>query len=310
MRIVHDLSELGRADLSTAGGKGANLGEMRCLGLPVPPGFVVSTRAYAEQARRWGLAERLSAHLAANEDKAAASEAAELFRSGVLLPDIESAIREAHRRLGAGRVAVRSSATAEDLVDASFAGQQETYLDVAGEDEVIASIRSCWASLFSPRALHYRRAKGISHLSVEIAVVVQQMVPAEAAGVLFTVDPVQQRSDWMLLSAAPGLGEAIVAGHRRGDTYRIRREPHGGIGRPAGSPAPQSALAIVDRDLESPGRSVLSDAELLELARLGLSLEAHFGCPQDVEFAVAAGRVFLLQSRPITTLGAAEIEPI
>ena len=309
-RIVYPLSELCRADLSTAGGKGANLGEMLRLGLSVPPGFVVSTRAYAEQAREWRLAERSSAHLAANDDEAAASEAAELFRSGVMRTSIESAIREAHRELGSARVAVRSSATAEDLADASFAGQQDTYLDVASEDEVIASIRSCWASLYSPRALHYRRTKGISHLSVEMAVVVQQMVPAEAAGVLFTVDPVQQRSDWMLLSAAPGLGEAIVSGHRRGDTYRIRREPHGDRGRSAGSPAPQGALAIIDRDLESPGRSALSDAELLELGRLGLSLEAHFGCPQDVEFAVASGRIFLLQSRPITTLGAAELEPI
>ena len=308
MKVIYPLSELGRADLSMAGGKGANLGEMIRLGLPVPPGFVVSTRAYADQARQWGLAERLSAHLAANEDKAAASEAADLFRSGAMLPSIESAIREAYGELGSAKVAVRSSATAEDLAEASFAGQQETYLDVAGADEVIASLRSCWASLYSPRALQYRRAKGISHLSVEIAVVVQQMVPAEAAGVLFTVDPVQQRSDWMMVSAAPGLGEAIVSGRRRGDTYRIRREPH--QGRSAGSPAPRGALTIIDRDLESPGRSALSDAELLELGRLGLSLEAHFGCPQDVEFAVASGRIFLLQSRPITTLAAAELEPI
>ncbi|WP_438008277.1 PEP/pyruvate-binding domain-containing protein [Sorangium sp. So ce321] len=308
--IVHRLSELSRADLPTAGGKGANLGEMIRLGLPVPPGFVVSTQAYAEQARAWGLAERLGAQLAASDDKAAASAAEELFRSGAMLASVEGAIRAAHRELGAARVAVRSSATAEDLADASFAGQQETFLDVASEDEALASVRRCWASLYSPRALHYRRTRGISHLSVEIAVVVQQMVPAEAAGVLFTVDPVKQRWDWMLLSAAPGLGEAIVSGHRRGDTYRIRREPRGGGGPQAGSPAQRGALAIVDRDLESPGRPALGDAELLELSRLGLSLEAHFGCPQDVEFAVASGRVFLLQSRPITTLGAAELEPI
>ncbi len=277
MRVIYPLSELSRADLSVAGGKGANLGEMIRLGLPVPPGFVVSTRAYADQARRWGLAERLSAHLAANEDKAAASEAADLFRSGAMLPSIESAIREAYRELGSTKVAVRSSATAEDLAEASFAGQQETYLDVASADEVIASLRSCWASLYSPRALHYRRTKGISHLAVEIAVVVQRMVPAEVAGVLFTVDPVQQRSDWMLLSAAPGLGEAIVSGHRRGDTYRIRREA--GKGTPGGLTGRDRRLTIIDRDLESPGRSALSDADLLELGRLGLSLEARFRMP-------------------------------
>jgi rifampicin phosphotransferase len=300
-RIVHRLRELSRADLATAGGKGANLGEMIRLGLPVPPGFVVSTHAYAEQAREWGLAPRLETHLATNDWEAAASEVAELFRSSPMLPRIEGAIREAHRELGAPRVAVRSSATAEDLADASFAGQQETLLNVAGEDEVLASMRQCWASLYSPRALHYRHARGISHLEIEIAVVVQAMVPSEAAGVLFTVDPVEQRSDRMLLSGAPGLGDAVVSGHRRGDTYRMRREPYGDTA---------GALAIVDRDLESPGRPTLGDALILELGRLGLSLEAHFGCPQDVEFAVADGRIFLLQSRPITTLGAAEIEAI
>jgi pyruvate,water dikinase len=314
--IVHRLSELSRVDVAAAGGKGANLGEMIRLGLPVPPGFVVSAHAYAEQAHEWGLAERLRAHLAANDWEAAASGAAALFRSGAVLPRIESAVRNAYRELGAAKVAVRSSATAEDMADASFAGQQETYLNVTGEDEVLASLCRCWASLYSPRALHYRHTRGISHLEVAIAVVVQQMVPSEAAGVLFTVDPVEQRSDRMLLSAAPGLGEAVVSGHARGDTYRMRRELYGDTagasGLSGGPPAPArtGALTIADRDLEIPGRPALRDAEILELGRLGLLLEAHFGCPQDVEFAVALGRISLLQSRQITTLGTAEIEPI
>jgi pyruvate,water dikinase len=286
------------------------------LGLAVPPGFVVSAAAYAEQAVEWRLAERLSAPLAACDWEAAAGEASELFKKSAMLPRIENAIRAAYRELGAQKVAVRSSATAEDLSDASFAGQQETYLDVAGEEDVLVSIRRCWASLYGPRALHYRHVRGISHLLVQMAVVVQQMVPSEAAGVLFTVDPVDQRSDRMLLSAAPGLGEAVVSGHRRGDTYRLRREPYGGAAGENGDPAEaaaragQGSIAIADRDLETPGRSALSDAQILELGRLGLRLEAHFGCPQDVEFAAAGGRIFLLQSRPITTLGTAEIEPI
>lgn len=307
--IIRRLNELSRADVPTAGGKGANLGEMIRLGLPVPPGFVVSTGAYAEQARAWGLAERLRAHLDADDFDAAASEAAALLGGGDLLSGIEGAIRDAHRELGATRVAVRSSATAEDLAGASFAGQQETYLDVAGEDDVLASIRRCWASLFSPRALHYRRSRGIPHLDVQIAVVVQRMVPAEAAGVLFTVDPVEQRSDRMLLSAAPGLGEVVVSGHRRGDTYRLRREPLGAPGEAAPGRG-ADGLAVADLDLENPGRPALDEDRILEIGRLGLALEAHFACPQDVEFAVADGRVFLLQSRPITTLGTAEIEPI
>ncbi|WP_437493977.1 PEP/pyruvate-binding domain-containing protein [Sorangium sp. So ce1014] len=314
--LVHRLSQLSRADLATAGGKGANLGELLRLGLAVPPGFVVSAGAYAEQARAWGLAERLSAHLAAGGWDAAASEAAALFERGAMLPGMESAVRDAYRELGAPSVAVRSSATAEDLADASFAGQHETYLDVAGEDELLLALRRCWASLWSPRALGYRAARGIDHLGVHIAVVVQRMVPAEFAGVLFTVDPVAQRADRMLLEVAPGLGEAVVSGHTTGDVYRLRRAPFAGAAAP-GSDRPNGAarpatddLAIDDRDRREAGRPAPSDALVLELGRIGLRLEAHFGCPQDVEFAFVGGSIHLLQSRPITTLGTAEIEPL
>ncbi|WP_437878869.1 PEP/pyruvate-binding domain-containing protein [Sorangium sp. So ce513] len=314
--LVHRLSELSRADLSTAGGKGANLGEMVRLGLPVPPGFVVSAEAYAEQARAWGLAVRLSAHLASGGLGAAASEVAALFEGGELLPELEGAIRDAYRELGAPPVAVRSSATAEDLADASFAGQHETYLDVVGEDALLLALRQCWASLWSPRALRYRAARGIDHVGVNIAVVVQRMVPADFAGVLFTVDPVSQRADRMLLEVAPGLGEAVVSGHTTGDVYRLRRAPFGGPAAPAAAPPDGAAglgggdLAIEEREPREPGRPAPSDDIVLELGRLGLRLEAHFGCPQDVEFAVAGGSIHLLQSRPITTLGAAEVEPL
>jgi pyruvate,water dikinase len=287
---------------------------MTKLGLPVPPGFVVSAGAYGEQAKRWGIAEQLGPHLAAGDWEAVSSTAAALIDSGALSPDLEAAIREAYRELGASRVAVRSSATAEDLADASFAGQQETFLNVEGETSLLESIRRCWSSLWSPRALHYRHARQIDHLGVEIAVVVQQMVPADHAGVLFTVDPVAQRADRMLLEAAQGLGEAVVSGHTTGDIYRVRREPFSGIkGEGSHSRAPSSgavALTIADRENREPGRPVITDAHVLEVCRFGLSLEEHFGCPQDVEFAIAGGRVFLLQSRPITTLGSAEVEPI
>ncbi|EYF07265.1 PEP/pyruvate-binding domain-containing protein [Chondromyces apiculatus] len=307
--LIHRLSSLSRADLATAGGKGANLGELMRLGLSVPPGFVVSARAYAEQAREWGLAERISAHLAVNRWEAAASEVAALFEKGEMLPTIESAVRDAHRELGASRVAVRSSATAEDLADASFAGQHETFLDVAGEDDLLLALRRCWASLWSPRALRYRAARHIDHLEVNIAVVVQRMVPADFAGVLFTVDPVVQRADRMLLELAPGLGEAVVSGHTTGDVYRLRREPLAG---PTGSGGEDVAedVAIEDRDRREASRPAPSDAMVLALARLGLRLENHFGCPQDVEFAFEGSTIHLLQSRPITTLYEAEIEPL
>ncbi|WP_232380113.1 PEP/pyruvate-binding domain-containing protein [Polyangium fumosum] len=291
---IHRLNELSRAHLSTAGGKGANLGELMRLGLSVPDGFVVSAEAYAEHARAWELAERLAPHLATQSWEAAAAAAAELFEKGALLPGLEHAVREAYRALGAPRVAVRSSATAEDLADASFAGQHETFLDIAGEDELVSALRRCWASLWSPRALGYRAARGVDHLGVDIAVVVQRMVAADFAGVLFTVDPVAQRADRMLLEVAPGLGEAVVSGHTTGDVYRLRREP----------------LGIDERERRVPGRPAPSDSLVLRLSRLGLDLEAHFGCPQDVEFAFEGDAVYLLQSRPITTLGAAEIEPL
>jgi pyruvate,water dikinase len=305
--MIHRLSDLSRADLSTAGGKGANLGELIRLGFAVPPGFLVSAGAYAEQAREWGLAERLSAHLAANRWEEAASEAAELFEKGAMLPRIERAVRDAYREHGASPVAVRSSATAEDLADASFAGQHETFLNVTGEDDLLLALRRCWASLWSPRALRYRAARGIEHLGVDIAVVVQRMVPADFAGVLFTVDPVAQRADRMLLEVAPGLGEAVVSGHTTGDVYRLRREPFAG---PSDAGPGASDIVIEDRDRREPGRPAPSDALVLELGRIGLRLEAHFGCPQDVEFAFQGGSIHLLQSRPITTLDTAEIEPL
>lgn len=294
--IIYTLNQLARTDLAVAGGKGANLGELTRLGIGVPPGFVISATAYAEQAQALNLAERLSPLIAAKNWDAAATEATTLLEKSALPPHIESAIREAYRNLGAGLVAVRSSATAEDLADASFAGQHETYLDIAGEENVLVAVRQCWASLWNSRALQYRATRTIDHFDVNIAVVVQKMVPAEFAGVLFTVDPVTQRIDRMLVELAQGLGEAIVSGHTTGDVYRLRREPND--------------LAIVERKLQKPGGAVPNDKLVLELGRIGLRLESHFGCPQDVEFAFAEGAVHILQSRPITTLEQVEIEPI
>lgn len=303
--IIHTLRDLSRSDLALAGGKGANLGELTKLGLPVPPGFVVSAAAYAEQVREWGLSGRLTQLLEAKAWDDAAKEAAKVFDEGTLLPAIDADLRKAHRDLRADRVAVRSSATAEDLADASFAGQHETYLDITGEDDVVRAVRRCWASLWSPRALAYRDARKIEHLTVNIAVVVQRMVPADFAGVLFTVDPVAQRADHMLIEVAPGLGEAIVSGHTNGDVFRLEREP-----RVVSTPVCTDKLTVMQRELRDSRRATPDDAILLELGRMALKLEAHFDAPQDVEFAFAQGKVFLLQSRPITTLESADIEAI
>jgi pyruvate,water dikinase len=193
-----------------------------------------------------------------------------------------AAVTEAHERLTRGRVAVRSSATAEDSDAACFAGQQETYLNVEGADAICGRIVDCWASFFSERALFYRGHKG-SLEDLGMAVVVQRMVDADRAGVLFTVDPVQRRRDQMLIEGVRGLGEQVVSGEVTPDHYVTDR---------AGS-VKRSSL---------PNGGVLNEAELRGLAELGLRLEEHFGGPQDVEWAIADGRAYLLQSRPVTTL--------
>ncbi len=289
------LNQISKTDLESAGGKGANLGEMVGLGMPVPGGFVVTAQAYAAQMRDWGLAAHLEPLLAAGDFHGVAAAAEELMLARPMEPGLEAAILQGYREMGAPAVAVRSSATAEDLEGASFAGQQETFLNVEGAGDLLRAVRRCWASLWGHRALHYRQQRGMEHLQVTIAVVVQEMVPAEVAGVLFTVDPIAQRLDRMLVEAAPGLGEAVVSGQVTGDSYRIDRS---------------GALRVADREVRRPGRPVLTEAQLVQLGEHGLRLEAHCGCPQDVEFALADGRIYILQTRPITTLAAVEPEPI
>jgi pyruvate,water dikinase len=258
-------------EASIAGGKGASLAAMTAAGLPVPPGFVVcaSTLEWCVDSDRLRQLARARAH----EEAQALVLVAEPPRDGIMT---------AYDELGGGRVAVRSSATAEDSEAASFAGQQETFLDVQGAADVCTKVVECWASFFSERALFYRGHKG-SLDDLGMAVVVQQMVDAEKAGVIFTVDPVQRRRDQMIVEAVLGLGEQVVSGEMTPAHYVLDR------------------AGTVKREVLA-GEGVLSADELRELAVLGQRLEEHFGSPQDVEWAIVDGRVFLLQSRPVTTL--------
>jgi pyruvate,water dikinase len=258
-------------DVACAGGKGASLAAMIALGLPVPPGFVVPSWVLERSVD----APRLRA-LAAAGDHAAAEELV-----GASEPPRE-AILAAYAELGERFVAVRSSACAEDSETASYAGQQETFLNVSGGAEVCRRIVACWASFFSKRALFYRARKG-SLDDLRMAVVVQRMVEPRKSGVLFTVDPVQRRRDRMIVEAIYGLGEQVVSGQATPDHYVVDR-----------------AGASTREHL--PNGGVLSDEELAALAELGRSLEETFGCPQDVEWAIADGELYLLQSRPVTTL--------
>jgi pyruvate, water dikinase len=258
-------------DVACAGGKGASLAAMTALGLPVPPGFVIPS---------WVLETAVDTSalrgLAAAGDHAAAEALV-----GTTEPPREEVLA-AYAELGEGLVAVRSSACAEDSETASYAGQQETFLNVLGGAEVCRRVVECWASFFSERALFYRSRKG-SLDDLRMAVVVQRMVEPRKSGVLFTVDPVQRRRDRMVVEAVYGLGEQVVSGHATPDHYVVDR---------AGTPTHERL----------PNGGVLDGDELTALAALGLSLEETFGGPQDVEWAIADGELYLLQSRPVTTL--------
>lgn len=302
---IVSLAALRREHLALAGGKAANLGELIAAGLPVPPGFCLTTAAYREVAA--DAAVRTAIAGLARGGPAEAVRAALL--AAPVPPAVAAALAGAYRELGDQVVvAVRSSATAEDLPDASFAGQQDTLLGVRGEVGLIAAVRRCWSSLFSDRAVAYRAQRGIAPESVELAVVVQRLVPASVAGVLFTADPVLGRRGRAVIDASPGLGEAVVSGAVNPDHFviegeavvvrqigdkrlRIDAEAEGDAGGTR-----QLALAASDE-------ACVSDAELRELVALGRRIEAHYGAPQDIEWALdGARRPAILQARPITTL--------
>ena len=308
------LGRLGHDMLAEVGGKAANLGELTRAGLPVPDGFCLTTRAYLDATASPALADVHSAlAVTASEDLPALAELAAKARALVLDANvpagIDAAVRAAYAALGPdSAVAVRSSATAEDLPFASFAGQQDTFLNVVGADAVLAAVRQCWASLWTDRAVTYRAVQGIGPSAVSLAVVVQRMVDAAVAGVLFTANPVTGRRHEAVIDASPGLGEAVVSGavnpdhfvldgatgrvleRRIGDKgLVIRALPGGGTERVA-QPGAGSAPS-------------LDDAQLAALELLGRRAEVHFGSPQDLEWAIGQdGAVWLTQSRPITTL--------
>jgi pyruvate, water dikinase len=264
-------SDAACGDKRLAGGKGASLAALTAAGLPVPPGFLVPAHALEEAvdgARLRGLA------------RAQDWEAAQALVLEAEPP--RQAIGEAYEALGGGDVAVRSSACSEDSETASYAGQQETYLSVRGADSVAARVVECWASFFSDRALFYRARKG-SLDDLGMAVVVQRMVDPDKSGVLFTVDPVQRRRDRMIVEAVFGLGEQVVSGAVTPDHYVLDRRGE-----------------IKRERLQNGG--VLTALELRRLVALGRTLEDRFGTPQDVEWAIAGDEIYLLQSRPVTTL--------
>jgi len=319
--IIIWIEDLTADDVALAGGKGANLGELVRIGVPVPPGFVVTTEAYRRFLRETGLEEKIRELLEGLnvEDPASLEETSRRIRELILskpMPrDVEEAIRAAYRELGRRLkieeplVAVRSSASAEDLPEASFAGQQDTYLNVRGEDKVVEKVKACWASLFTARAIAYREDKGIDHLKVAMAVVVQKMVNSRSSGVMFTIHPTTGNRDVVVIESSWGLGEAIVGGKVTPDMFVIDKK----------------TLRIVEKKInrkeimiiydpvrgenvevkvpeELAEKPSISDEEAITLAKYGIKIEQHYNNPMDIEWAIdkdiePPNNIFIVQAR-------------
>ncbi len=310
VRRIVDLSEVGLADVGLVGGKGANLGEMIAAGFPVPPGFVVTADAYLDAMEHAGLRDELAEHARTAGDltpEALAEEARRLkdsVRSCSLPAALADDALERLKALGPDvRVAVRSSATAEDSTDTSFAGMNETFTNVRGP-ELLERITDCWASLFGERVASYRVDRQLFD-EPAIAVVVQQMVASDRSGVMFTVDPA--RREQILIEAAFGLGEVVVSGRGRTGHVPRRSSNIDAARRAVGCQSVRITTGpdgdVVDElDAAAGWRRVLTDDEVVQVAQLGLDIEQHYGSPQDIEWAFVDDELFVVQSRPLTTL--------
>jgi pyruvate,water dikinase len=286
------------------GGKGASLGRMRAAGMAVPPGFVVTAAAFESSLSDRGVLDQVR-KLAASEG-GSVDQIEDLVLGTPLSEPLRDQVSIAYAALGQDVfVAVRSSACAEDGDVASFAGQQETFLNVRGIDQVLQRVVECWASFFSERAIFYRRRKG-SLADLGMAVVIQEQIGSEKSGVIFTTDPIRGRSDQMVIEAAFGLGEALVSGMVTPDNYVARRDGRlkkAHVGRQDQMIVRDAAGGTVTLDLDPDvaTRQVLDEEEIARLVEIGLRLEAEFGSPQDVEWAIEGEDLYVLQSRPITT---------
>ncbi|MEE3489821.1 phosphoenolpyruvate synthase [uncultured Methanobrevibacter sp.] len=317
---VKKFEELSKSDIGIAGGKGANLGELTQAGIPVPPGFVVTAQAYEYFMNEAGINDKVMSILDAidiNDTKAlqaAAEDIKKIIIDSPIPDDLVLFIREYYnelcQRVGEEDtdVAIRSSATAEDLPEASFAGQQDTFLHVSGDDEVIEYIRKCWASLFEARAIFYREENNFEHSKVYIAVVVQKMANADKAGVMFTVNP-STGEEIALIEGSWGLGESVVSGDVTPDNYQVDKKDNEIVNVTISDKKvmytnDENGTSVkVEVPEEKRKERVLSDDELIELTEMGKRVQAHYGEPMDTEWAFEKDMLFLLQARPITTLG-------
>ena len=317
--------EVTKEDIPIVGGKGANLGEVTNAGIPVPPGFIVTATAYFDFLEQTKIADKIRELLQpadVNNSKQLqqiAKKVQQVILDAKIPAELAAEIREAYKKLGGGRVAVRSSATAEDLPEASFAGQQRTFLNLREEEEVVTAVHGCWASLFEARAIFYRAQQNFDHFKVGIAVPVQKMVQSEASGVMFTIEPVTSDQSKIVIEAIYGLGEAIVSGEVNPDLYvidkerlvisskKLSRQDRKLIMNPKADQKDTNIWAPVPASEQS--QQKLSDTNMAKLAWIGKQIEYHYEFPQDIEWAEENGKIFILQTRPVTTIKeTAEVE--
>ena len=318
MAAVALLSSVGREDAPTVGGKAANLGELMRAGLPVPAGFVVTAEAYLDAMQEGGVRDELRALLADASDQvddpAALGASAERLRALVRKAGVPAGLRQevlaAYHGLGDRvAVAVRSSALGEDTTDASFAGMYDTALNVVGDEALVDRVVDCWVSLYGERVIAYRTSRGLGS-EPAMAVVVQALVDADRAGVMFTADPSTRDEDLTIIEAGFGLGEIMNGGEVEPDTYTVvkqslrLRQARVGYKSHKAVPGRSGTIARVDLGLDECRSRVLTDEQVTALAQHGTEVEAHYGgTPQDIEWAIADGSIYVVQTRPITAFG-------
>ncbi len=325
MSYVAWFKDLNKDSIPVAGGKGANLGEMFNLDLPVPPGFSVTAQTYKEFIETTKIKDKILeiVNTIDIEDTSKLQEKANEIQKLIVSTEIPEAIKEeiidSYELLGADNtanelvhgkdvfVAVRSSATAEDLPSASFAGQQATFLNVKGNDNVVLAVRKCWASLYTARAIYYRVKNGFDHSKVLISAIVQKMVNSEKAGIMFTINPATNNGKEIVIESVFGLGEYIVGGQVNPDLYIVDKEKKGiksreikkqEIGLFRNEAGENEEQEIPKENQE---RQIVSDADIIELARLGRKIEEHYGMPQDIEWAIEKDKIYIVQARAVTT---------
>lgn len=314
--LIKFFKEIDKNDLPSVGGKGANLGEMTQAGFPVPGGFAVTVASYDVFLEESGIKSKIDEvlkKLDVNDSsalQASSKKIAKIITTAKVPKEVVDAVHKAYGKLSGKKnalVAVRSSATAEDLPDASFAGQQATYLNVKGENNLMVAVRNCWASLFTARAIFYREQNKIPHEKVEISVIVQKMIQSDVSGVMFTIDPVTNNKERILIEAVWGLGEMIVQGSVVPDKYVVQKETFFILSKEISD----QSIQLVKKGQETKEREVpksqrekqkLTDEQIVKLAKIADGLQKHYYFPQDIEWARENGELYIVQTRPVTTI--------